>query len=406
MQVKDVSDLHAVVGRERLLPAIQSHLEEFNAEPCWTEAIALSDVLDSICGFLQRHIVFSSPAQPIVIALWVTHTWILNAFECTPYLNVCSPEKRCGKTKLLDCLELLVAKPWRAVSPSEAVLYRKIESDQPTLLLDEVDTVFSGNKNEHKEPLRALLNAGFERKAKVPRCVVRGSNCWVEEFTVFCAKAFAGIGRLPDTVSDRCIPIQLIRRSRDEKIERFRKRDAEVATVSLRESLAAWSNQAGLVEELRTARPEVPSELDDRQADICEPLLTISDVAGGDWPQRCRESLIALCAIDSDEEESLRVKLLSHIREAFNSEEADRLATQRLVSLLVAQEGDAPWADWWEQDLKNEKTRGPAAKLARLLKPFGIRSRGIRLADSSTPRGYLRQDFEEAWKRYCTPKAA
>jgi hypothetical protein len=135
-----------------------------------------------------------------VIALWITHTWILDAFDYTPYLDIRSPEKRCGKTKLLDCLELLVGKPWRAVSPSEAVLYRKIESDQPTLLLDEVDTVFSGTKNEHKEPLRALLNAGFERKAKVPRCVGQGSNYRVQEFTVFCAKAFAGIGQLPDTV--------------------------------------------------------------------------------------------------------------------------------------------------------------------------------------------------------------
>src|SRR5262249_47513705 len=158
-----------------------------------------------ICKFLQRHVVLSSPAQAVIIALWVVHTWILDAFDCTPYLHVSSPEKRSGKTKLLDCLELLVSKPWRAISPSEAVLYRKIEMDQPTLLLDEVDTVFSGNKDERKEPLRALLNAGFERKAKVPRCVGQGSNYHVQEFAVFCPKAFAGIGRLPDTISDRCI---------------------------------------------------------------------------------------------------------------------------------------------------------------------------------------------------------
>jgi hypothetical protein len=105
----------------------------------------LVDVLNSICEFLQRYVVFSSLAQPVVITLWIAHTWALDAFDYTPYLHVWSPEKRCGKTKLLDCLELLVRKLWRAVSPSEAVLYRKIECDRPTLLLDEVDTVFSGN---------------------------------------------------------------------------------------------------------------------------------------------------------------------------------------------------------------------------------------------------------------------
>jgi hypothetical protein len=368
-----------------------------------TKAIDLSDVLDSICRFLQRHIVFSSPGQPIVIALWITHTWILDAFDYTPYLDIRSPEKRYGKTKLLDCLELLVAKAWRAVSPSEAVLYRKIEIDRPTLLLDEVDTVFSGKKDERNEALRALLNAGFERKAKVPRCVGQGSNYQVKEFAVFCPKAFAGIGRLPDTISDRCIPVWLIRRSREERIERFRKRDAEAATLSPREKLATWAQQNDQIEKLRAAQPDIPNELDDRQADICEPLFAIANVAGGDWPQRCRESLIALCAADVDEEESLRIKLLSAIREAFGLAKADRLSTQQLLELLIAQESDAPWADWWEHGLKNGNTRGPAAKLARLLKPFPIRARVIRLADGSTPRGYLRQDFEESWTRYCPP---
>jgi hypothetical protein len=365
-----------------------------------TEAIELADLLNVICEFLQRHVVFSCPAQPVAIALWIVHTWIVDAFDYTPYLHISSPEKKCGKTKLLDCLELLVFMAWRVVSPSEAVLYRKIECDRPTLLLDEVDTVFSGKKDERTEPLRALLNAGFERKAKVPRCVGQGSNYQVREFAVFCAKAFAGIDRLPDTISDRCIPIRLIRRSREEKIERFRKRDAEGATGSIRKSITAWAQQAGLVEKLRAARPEVPTELDDRQADICEPLLAIADMAGGEWPQKARGALVKLCA-QGDEDESLGVNLLSAIRKAYNKRKTDKLSTQQLLEFLVDQETDAPWAAWWEQNLKNENTRGPAAKLARLLKPYGIRARRIRLPDDTTLRGYLRQDFEEAWERYC-----
>jgi len=209
---------------------------------------------------------------------------------------------------------------------------------------------------------------------------------------------------LPDTINDRCIPIRLIRRSRDESIQRFRKRDAEIATASIRESLTTWAQQNGQAEKLRAARPDIPTELDDRQADICEALLAVADHAGGDWPQRCRKSLVRLCATETDEDESLRIKLLSAIREAFGSVKADRVSTQQLLELLIAQESDAPWADWWEHDLKNENTRGPAVRLARLLKPFGIHARGIRLADDSTPRGYLREDFEEPWKRYCPVK--
>jgi hypothetical protein len=373
------------------------------AAPAQMPSIELADVLDSICEFIKRHVVFSSPAQATAIALWIVHTWIVDAFDYTPYLYIRSPEKRCGKTKLLDCLELVVAKAWRAVSPSEAVLYRKIERDQPTLLLDEVDTVFSGNKDERKEPLRALLNAGFERKAKVPRCVGQGSNYQVQEFAVFCAKAFAGIGRLPDTISDRCIPIRLIRRSRDEEIERFRKRDAEAATLSIRENLASWAQQNGQTEKLRTARPNIPSELDDRQADICEPLLAIAELAGGEWPERAPSALVTLCT-ESQEDDSLGVKLLLSVREVFDAADVDRASTRELLERLTSQESDAPWGGWWENDLRNNNTRGPAAKLARLLKPYGIQARVIRLRDGTTPRGYMREDFEQAWKRYCPSK--
>ena len=94
------------------------------------------------------------------------------------------------------------------------------------------------------------------------------------------------------------------------------------------------------------------------------------------------------------------VKLLSAIRKIFDGTQCDKIATQDLLKALVDQDTDAPWASWWEADLKNHNTRGPAQKLARLLKPYKIVARGIRLSDDSTPRGYRREDFLEAWKRY------
>jgi hypothetical protein len=171
----------------------------------------------------------------------------------------------------------------------------------------------------------------------------------------------------------------------------------------IRTALESWSRQDGLVEKLRASRPEIPEKLDDRQADICESLLAVADVAGGDWPQRCRESLISICAADIDEDESLGVKLLSAIREAFDETGADRLATKELLEHLVDQDTDAPWAAWWEHDLKNDNIKGPGAKLAKYLKRYGIKSRGVRLGDNTT-RGYVREDFVDAWKRYCPPK--
>jgi hypothetical protein len=362
--------------------------------------VELANVLNSISEFLQRFIVFSSPAQPTAIALWVAHTWALDAFDYTPYLRVDSPEKQCGKSRVLDCLELITPKAWRTISPSEAVLFREIDRDRPTLLLDETDTLFCNGKDDRAESLRALLNAGFERKATVPRCVGQGSSFAVQHFAVFCAKAFAGIGSLPDTIRDRCILVRLVRKSRNESVERFRKREAEATAAPISGALEAWAKCTENIAALRASRPSIPDELSDRQADICEPLLAIADLAGGEWPSRGRNALVLLCTSEA-EDDSRGVKLLSAIRDEFVDADVNRLATKELLDRLVDQETDAPWAGWWENDLRNGNTRGPAAKLAQLLKPFGIHARGIRLDNGTTPRGYMRQDFEDAWRRYC-----
>jgi hypothetical protein len=67
------------------------------------------------------------------------------------------------------------------------------------------------------------------------------------------------------------------------------------------------------------------------------------------------------------------------------------------------EEAGTPWAHWWENDLNKTppNVRGPVASIARLLKPFGIRARAIKMPDDSTSRGYVREDFEDNWSRFC-----
>jgi len=180
------------------------------------------------------------------------------------------------------------------------VLFRKIDNDQPTLLLDETDTLFAKGNDDRAELLRALLNAGFERKARVPRCTNFGLE--VHEFAVFCPKAFAGIGSLPDTITDRCIPVRLRKKRQDEPVERLRRREAELIAAPMRKRLEVWANQGETIKMLKAARPAIPNELSDRQADISEPLFAIADAAGGDWPQRARKALVQLCEPDAQEE--------------------------------------------------------------------------------------------------------
>ena len=361
--------------------------------------VALADTLSQIENFLCRYIAFRYPEQPKVIALWLAHSHALDAFDYTPYLHPHSPEKRCGKSRLLDCCNLLVPRPWLCVQPSEAVVYRKIAASCPTLLLDEVDTIFCGGKDENKEGLRALLNAGFNRGATVPRCV--GPKHEIKDFPVFCAKVIAGIGKLPDTVADRSIPIVLARKARDQVVERFRTRDVTPHAAGIRAALEKWATDSDVIGALRTARPALPDALGDRQQDICEPLLAIADMAGGDWPEDARLALTALFGAADTSDESVGAILLAAIREIFADKKETKLPTEKLLDELIERD-DGPWASWWGGDIQYNNYRGPSTKLARLLRPFGITSATIRLGDE-TMKGYKSESFADAWARYLSP---
>jgi hypothetical protein len=361
----------------------------------------LAFLLDAICEFLRRYVVFQHPEQATVCALWVAHTSVIEAFDFSPYLHVFSAERRSGKSRLLDVLELLVNAPWRDGGLTEAVLFRRIKRDLPTLLADEIDTVFHVHKNDGMENIRRMFNLGFTRGYVVSRCVGTNTKFEIEEFDPFCAKALCGIGKcLPDTVSDRCIPIELARQLREEKAARFRKRDAVAETFMIKKELEAWARLPGLIDTLRAARPQMPGELQDRAEEICEPLIAIADMAAGEWAEKARRALIKLCVQDDDT--SIGEKLLADIKGIFDSTGADKLPTIDILNALVAIEGDRPWATWWLDDLKHDKPQKPATRLAKLLKPYPVKPSDIRV-DSKICKGYTRSSFQKAWARYIPP---
>ena len=184
-----------------------------------------------------------------------------SAADATPYLNVTSAVKQCGKTRLLEVLEPIVPSPWLTGRVSAAVLTRKVDGETPTLLLDESDAAFK-HQSEYAEALRSLLNSGYRRSGISSLCVGHGADLGYRDFSTFCPKALAGIGALPDTVSDRSIRIALKRRAPHEQVDRFRQRDAPKVGAPLRAALGEWSRSA--VDALQDAAPELPPSLGDR----------------------------------------------------------------------------------------------------------------------------------------------
>jgi hypothetical protein len=346
-----------------------------------------AQLLDAVRAYLRRYVVLSD-VQADAEALWTLHTHAFPAAEATAYLDINSAEKESGKTRNLEALELVVAKAWLTGRVTAAVLVRKVAAETPTLLLDESDAVFNGDK-EYAETLRGVLNTGYRRGGKASVCVGQGANIGYRDLSTFAPKAIAGIGKLPDTVASRSIPIRLKRRAPDEPVERFRRREALEYAEPLHQWLTSWAEFS--VERLEFVATEIPGSLRDRAGDVWEPLLAIADMAGGEWPTRARAAAVALSGETAAGDDSIGVRLLAETRAAFG--ERDRLSTEELIGRLCEDE-EAPWSTW------HKGARMSPRSLSGLLRRFDIGSRTIRLDGSETAKGYLREQFEDAWRRY------
>src|SRR5206468_7143838 len=117
----------------------------------------------------------------------------------------------------------------------------------------------------------------------------------------------------------------------NEHVERWRPRDAQEKAGPIHDQLERFSSTS--TSKLADARPDIPIELDDRAAEVWEPLLAIADMAGDDWPERARAAALALSVGEGREDDSLGVRLLKDVQELFGDEEA--MFTRDIVQKLT-----------------------------------------------------------------------
>jgi Protein of unknown function (DUF3631) len=352
------------------------------------------ELLADIYKFTGRFIAYPSEHAHVAHALWIAHTHLMDAWDSTPRLAFLSPEPSSGKTRALEITELLVPNAVEAINVTPAYLFRKVGDDEgkPTILYDEIDTVF-GPKAKENEEIRGLINAGHRRGAVAGRCVVHGKRVETEEISAYCAVALAGLGWLPDTILTRSVIVRMRRRAPGEKVTPFRRRVHAAEGDALRERLTAWA--AGVLDAMTSARPEMPTGVEDRDADVWEPLLAIADGVAGDWPKRARDAAVALVGAARDAEPSLGLRLLADLKTVFDTSTLDALPTAVILTRLI-ELPESPWGDLGGKAITDRI-------LAKRLRQYGIKSRGIRSGDRAGVRGYAREDLHDAWLRYLSP---
>lgn len=345
-----------------------------------------AELLDDVETFLVRFVAFPTRAAAVATTMWAAHAHLVSEAENSPRLALLSPEPGSGKTRTLEVLELLTPNPMHALSASPAAIFRTLNSEQATLLMDEVDALFGRRGGDDgAEDLRALLNAGHRRGATIPRCV--GPQHDVVKFPVYAAVALAGLGDLPDTLMSRSVIIRMRRRAPGEHVEPFRRRLHAPAGADLHARLAEWC--AGVRDTVAGAWPQMPTGVEDRPADVWEPLLAVADAAGDHWPDKARAACVELVKVAESREASLGVRLLADLRQVFGDAEA--LSTETVLGELHKLD-EAPWSDLHGKPLD---PRG----LARRLRQYEVSSTKVKV-EGRALQGYRREDLWDTWGRY------
>lgn len=348
----------------------------------WPGEVNGAETLDLVAARFRRYVALPAEAADAA-SLYCATTHCYKAFQHSPRLAITSPEKQCGKTTLRDVVAQFVPRPILTENLTCAVLFRLVDANAPVILADEYDSWILNN-----EELRGLLNAGHRKGAMVYRC--EGDNNEVRAFAAYAPAVLCGIGALPATLYDRSIVIRLKRAKPNELQARFDSRCLH-AEQELCRKLSRWSKDNFV--RLSELDPKLPETAYNRVADNWRPLFAIAEVAGGDWPERASACFAALTRTDDLDAESLGTMLLSDIADLFGKEQTDKLPSSKIATALAEIEG-RPWAEWG----KHRRPISPN-QIANQLHRFSIAPKVIRVGEE-TARGYLLEDFQEAFDRY------
>lgn len=351
-------------------------------------------VLARVEGHVRKYLVLPSEHAYVAVVLWIAHTHVYECFDTTPRLLLDSPTPGTGKTRVLEIIESLACKPLQSFSTSPAALIRTIDSGKRvTILLDEIDTFYV--KGAGTEDITAIVNAGYKRGAKVPRCVGQGMEIEVVELNAFTCMVLAGLTtNVPPAVRSRSIHVRMRKRlPATEPLSPYRIRDAAREADPMKAVLETWGSST-ITDTLADARPELPAGVEDRPAEVWEPLIAVADAIGGSWPERARAACTAFVFAKSTEGPTLGVEMLTAIRSIMDAAQVDEIATNTLIAAIRSMADDSPWPPG-RGDLEPNV-------LARILRPFDVATQQFRL-DGRKVRGYRRYGdggLHDAFERY------
>ena len=353
--------------------------------------------LDRINHFIRRFLVLPNESDYSIVSLWIAHTYFTHKIKTTPRLAIISPEYGCGKSRVLEVLESLTFKGEKLDHHTRSYLMRTVDlireefTRPPTLLIDEIDSVFRA-KSEEGEATRAFANTGY-RATGFYGITEGDSKKTPTKFRTFAPMALAGKGEvLPESVMTRAVIIRLQRRMGNEFIEDFLTDLVAFEAEELREELLGWSDNCA--QDIAILNPELPVR--DRDREVWLPLFMVAHLADSEWIKRAEVALANIEEAKSDNTLPRERQLLSDIWKIFQAQEKDKIRSSVIILELIEMP-DSEWETYNFGKPINERA------LAKKLRTYGIKPSQIRFENGVGAKGYHRSEIESAVRRYLDP---
>jgi len=353
--------------------------------------------LDRIDHFIRRFLVLPNESDYTIISLWIAHTYFTHKIKTTPRLAIISPEYGCGKSRVLEVLESLTFKGEKLDHHTRSYLMRTVElireefTRPPTLLIDEIDSVFRA-KSEEGEATRAFANTGY-RATGFYGITEGDSKKTPTKFRTFAPMALAGKGEvLPESVMTRAVIIRLQRRMGNEFIEDFLTDLVAFEAEELREELLGWSDYCA--HDIAVLNPELPVR--DRDREVWLPLFMVAHLADSEWIKRAELALSNIEEAKSDNTLPRERQLLADIWKIFQAQEKNKIKSSVIIVELIGML-DSEWGTYNYGKPINERA------LAKKLRTYEIKPSQIRFENGVGAKGYYRSEVESAVKRYLDP---
>lgn len=358
-------------------PSVTWHVEP------WPEPVATAALLRDLINKINQHFA-ARPHEVLTIALWIMMAWVHEiAATYSAILAATSAEPYSGKTTMLGVVSFQTPKPFSAVEATGPTIYRFVDREKPTFILDEADTIF-----KRKADINSIFNASWTRGTKIPRQVSINGVYVTVWFDPFCPKAIGVLGfNVPRALASRCIVIKTLPKRREDKQE-FNHIDDEVF-AELRRKLARWS--ADNAAALKDAKPLYPAGFNNRLQANWRLLLAIAELAGGQWSKQAREAAERISR--TARKPSLGLQLLAAMQKMFAGR--TEITSEEVVTQLRS-DPDSIWVDY------RGKGQITQRQVADLLEQYDIIPHPLHPTKrkSFARRGYKLAQFVDVFARY------